>query len=312
MLSILKKITGNISTMVVLGIIAAFLAPHAASWLYWALIPLIIVLLYTSLLPVKITMLFKITRGDLKLLFASLFLQFIVVGIIGLIFAKLLIKDPVFADALILSAIMPTGVMNIFFVRMAGGSVSLALYSVLAATLAAPFIIPAWAVLFAGASVQISILDIFSKTAFIVFIPLFFAWLTQKNSAITKKITANLKPVNFSLFFIVIFIIVGPSVDYIISNIDDVIALVIPVGLTLAFSILAGYLTIFWHKDEKKRVAFMVISGRKNLAICYGLAVLFPPQFILPVIIYTILHNIWVGALDINKNKRYISDAVNL
>lgn len=289
----------NISFVVLLAVALAFFLPGAGLVFQPYVTFLAMIIIYLSFIKTPASEVMR-SAGQFKNMAFGLILQYLIVGTAGLIIAKTFLSNPELIAGLILISITPTGISNVVFTDAIKGRTSLTIAIVIAGTIIAPFIMPLWALLFIGKYIPIDALNLFINIAAMVFIPLIAAKITKTGSKnLTKKIIKKSNQIQITALFIIIFALISPAIKYLTDPVNAVVFLV--TGGVILTGILAGYLTRFLGADWDLTKTFMVVGARKNTALCFGLMSFLPPAAVLPLVVWSILHNIWIGVLQLNK-----------
>jgi len=294
----------NITFIVLLAVVLSFFLPGAGSVFQPYVTYLVMVILYLSF--IKTPNAIRLT-GQLKNITFGLILQYLIVGTAGLIIAKTFLSNPELIAGLILISITPTGITNVVFTDAIHGRTDIAIAIIIAGTIIAPFIVPLWALLFIGAYIPIDALDLFVNITTMILVPLTIAKITKTyGKNLTEKIIKKSNYVQIIALFIIIFALISPAVKYLIdpANVTINVIVFLVVGGVMLTGIIAGYLTRFLRADMDLTKTFMVIGARKNTALCFGLISFLPPAAVLPLIAWSILHNIWIGILQLNRFNR--------
>ena len=210
------------------------------SWLKNLIIPLTFVLVY----PMMVTLNFKSLKqkSNIKLQVTTQVINFLIFPAIAYLLGFIFFKDQGFLRlGLLLISLLPTSGMTISWTVMAKGNINEALRMVIIGLLLGAVLSPFYITFLLGSSVSVPIMQIMFQILIVVFIPLLFAYITQK--LIVKKhgqdkFNKKIKPVFplFSTLGIVLMIFTAISLKAKVLVNDPIILLNIMVPLILLFT----------------------------------------------------------------------------
>jgi len=195
---------------------------------------------------------------------------------------------PELAVAFLILTAMPCGMTAPLLSEICGGRQSLALVLTISTSLLAPFTVPFIFNLVAGASIDVSFLDMFLSLAKVIFIPFVLANIIKYfwQSKI-KKTYSTFKPISIILLGLLITGIVAKQADTIVTNLQGqfLLYLVLLFVLFIVLHIL-GYLTVFW-RDKKDRITTTVCLTYMNFTLAIYLVGEFftEPNIVIPVVL---------------------------
>lgn len=235
-----------------------------------------------------------ITRKSLHASLVIIFLANLAIPLC--IYLLLMPFNSVLALAGFITAVAPTATATPVVIRFLHGKVDYAVSSVLLTSigiaLLIPFLLP-WA---AGATVQISTLDILPSVLEVMFVPLGLALLVRLLPVPAQNVVRSGKPLSFPLWLIVIFLVTSKASAYLIDNrtLTPVLLLSIA-GLSLATCVLNFALGAWIGGREFRREASQAL-GQKNNSFTIWLALTYlTPLAALGPTCYVIYHNIYNG-----------------
>ena len=195
---------------------------------------------------------------------------------------------PALAVPMLILFAMPNGMTTPVLTDIVGGKVSLALILAVTASLLAPFTIPLLIKMFAGATVSMSLIDMFLKIAKVIFIPFAIAQVVKYFVTITAQHKAIFKPISMLLIGILTASLVAKQADVLIEGMLSgyyVIHLVLITCMLIIVHFL-GYYSVYWKKGSE-RIAVVVGLVYMNIALGIFIADEFfgTPEIVAPIVL---------------------------
>ncbi|MFC1623576.1 bile acid:sodium symporter family protein [Patescibacteria group bacterium] len=196
---------------------------------------------------------------------------------------------PSLSIAFLLLAAMPAGMTAPLLSEISGGRQSLALVITITTSLLAPITVPLVVKFLAGASVDVSMIDMFILLATVIYIPFILAQFV-KNFWQNKidKISGIFKPMSVILLGLLIMVIVAKQSDVIVEGFNIGGEFTVYLLLLFVFFLLLhflGYFIMFW-KSRRDKITITVCLTYMNFTLAIELANKFfdEPNIIIPVV----------------------------
>ena len=281
-----KNLIVSIILAMVFGLILGYYVD--TTWLSNLIIPLTFMLVY----PMMVTLNFNSLKqkSNLKLQFSTQIINFIVFPAIAYGLGYFFFKDQAFLRlGLLLIALLPTSGMTISWTVMAKGNINEALRMVIIGLLLGALLSPFYITILLGSEISVPIMKIMSQILIVVFIPLLFAFITQKQ-IIKKhgpeKFNKSIKPV-FPLFstlgiVLMIFTAISLRAEVLINNPMILVDIMIPLLLLFAayFTISVIVARLFFNRAD----GIALVNGTliRNLSLSLAITLSVFPVTIYP------------------------------
>ncbi len=262
------------------------------SWLKNLIIPLTFVLVY----PMMVTLNFKSLKqkSNLKLQVTTQIINFVIFPAIAYLLGFIFFKDQSFLRlGLLLISLLPTSGMTISWTVMAKGNINEALRMVIIGLLLGAVLSPFYITFLLGSEVSVPIMQIMFQILIVVFVPLLFAYITQKlivKKHGQEKFNKKIKPVFplFSTLGIVLMIFTAISLKAKVLVNDPIILLNIMVPLILLYAsyLLISVVTARLFFNRADGVALVNGTLIRNLALALAITLsVFPDAGIAALLI---------------------------
>ncbi len=198
------------------------------------ILPLTFMLVY----PMKVTLDFSmlLEKPNYKLQATAQVINFVLFPLVAYLIGFIFFKEVTYIRlGLLLIGLLPTSGMTISWTVMAKGNIHEAIRMVIIGLLIGAIVTPFYIEFYLGSEVDIPILDIFIQIMVVIFIPLLFAYITQK--VLIKKYSyeifhKKIKPI-FPLFstlgvVLILFVAISLKAKILVSNPEILFEILIP------------------------------------------------------------------------------------
>lgn len=232
-------------------------------------------------------------------IFASLLLNYVVMGGIILLMGWWLIDDRELWTGFVVSAAVPPGVAVLPFSYILGGNTLFSLIGITGAYLAALVIMPVVMTLFLGVNL-FNPLDVLLILGELILIPVVFSRLLLF-TGLARRINPWRGTITNWSFFVVLFTIIGLNQPAFFSQFDVLlkiilIAIVVSFGLGYAVELVTEKIL---HISRETRISLMLMGTFKNYGLASGvLLALFSERAAIPAsicLVFGILYFVWLG-----------------
>jgi len=270
-----KNLIFSIIIAMVIGLVIGYYVD--VSILKKAITPLTFLMVYPMLVPLKLESLTE--KGNIKLQIATIIINFAVLPFVAYTLGLVFFRDNnAFRLGLLMMSLLPTSGMTISWTVMAKGNVSEAIRMVVLGLLVGAMLIPLYISGLLGEAISVDFWNVFSKVAIIVFIPLFFAFITQivlKKQYGNETFNKSIKPKFplFSILAVVLMIFVATSLraKTLIDNPMILVEIIVPLlsfyGIVFGIQYYVGKL--FFETIE--RIALSNGTIVRNLSVALSL-----------------------------------------
>ncbi|MBM7573394.1 bile acid:sodium symporter family protein [Aquibacillus albus] len=296
--------------IVALGITVLSGASGFSNWIPWifAFISFSSCLAF-NLLDVKMAF-----SKPLPLISCMIILQVVMPALAYVVGILFLHGDIYTITGVVLTFIIPTGVVTLMWVSIYGGNVGLSVVIVLTNTLLSPIIVPFVLYLFVGTKVSIDILGLFNGLLWMVAIPSVLGMTVNRmTDGKSKRLGKTLAPFTKICVMIVILInsaVVSPYFERIDANLIYTFLIVLSLA---CMGYLIGFFTAIgfnWNKDYV--ISLMYNSGMRNTGVGAALAVTyFPSATVLPVVLAIVFQQ-FLASVAGQISVKYFEKNVNL
>lgn len=302
---------------IVLALSVGFFFPSFVSSLKFLIPYGMFIMLFPMMMGIVIEEL-KLISKDKKILFISIFINFIISPIIAYLWAKIFFigLDPKFIVGWILKLTVPCSAMMVAWTGMSKGKTETALVIQVLSFLVAIFAIPLWMMLLVGNYVPVNFLFIAEKILWVIILPL-IAGIGVRELIIHKKygkkvfkndIKPFLPPISSIGMYLVIFIAISGESLAILSNLHLVWILILSIFIVYP---LLFVLSIVISKKSgisyENAIAIGFATTAKNHGITLALAItafgglsVLPPS-IVPMFQVLLMLLIWKISPKIKK-----------
>ncbi len=270
-----KNLIFSIIIAMVIGLVIGYYVD--VSILKKAITPLTFLMVYPMLVPLKLESLTE--KGNIKLQIATIIINFAVLPFVAYTLGLVFFRDNnAFRLGLLMMSLLPTSGMTISWTVMAKGNVSEAIRMVVLGLLVGAMLIPLYISGLLGEAISVDFWNVFSKVAIIVFIPLFFAFITQivlKKQYGNETFNKSIKPKFplFSILAVVLMIFVATSLraKTLIDNPMILVEIIVPLlsfyGIVFGIQYYVGKLFF----ETKERIALSNGTIVRNLSVALSL-----------------------------------------
>ncbi|EJN58572.1 bile acid:sodium symporter family protein [Halogranum rubrum] len=208
---------------------------------------------------------------------------------------------PQLAIGVILVGAAPGGTASNVMAYLGKGDVALSVAITTVTTLAAPLVMPAWVVLLAGETLEVTFLSLFTSIVQIVFIPVVLGfvlrYILDQYAPTVAEVGLDLFPViSVATIVAIVAAVVGLNVDNILSAAAAVLVAVVAhnaIGLGAGYGVgrLAGM-----PEDRVRTCTFEVGLQNSGLAVALATAFFSPTAALAPAL-FSVWHNVTGPAL---------------
>jgi predicted Na+-dependent transporter len=219
---------------------------------------------------------------DFKFLSLFLFLLFVLSPLVA--YSLSFLFDPILATGLIIAAVTPAGVANAAYTTLARGKAEEALAFTIVSSFLSILVIPFVALLVLGKIWVINPLELFTKLAVLILIPLFLAKALEKRTQKLSKWIGKNPTISLIPIFFILWAVFSKSLPY--FNIGLVLLFIFTFGLVAFLYLLGSFVSKKLKRDTR---AGALSLGRRNLALIFMIAAsLDEPIIALPAIMWAI------------------------
>lgn len=270
-----KNLIISILISMILGIVTGYYLD--VSWLKNLILPLTFMLVYPMMVTLNLGSLKQ--KANVKLQIITQLINFIVFPLIAYLLGMLFFKDnSSFRLGLMLVALLPTSGMTISWTVMAKGNVNEAIRMVVIGLLLGALLTPVYITLLMGAEISVPFMKIFTQIIIVVFVPLLFAFITQKlliKKYGEEKFHKGIKP-KFPLFstlgvVFIIFVAISLKAKVIVNNPAMLLEVLIPLIILYAlfFVISVGSARLFFNRVD----GIALVNGTLIRSLSLALAI---------------------------------------
>ena len=298
-ISLLRNRNFILSLALALGLLLG----QGAHWTEKLVIPALAFVMMLSTTSVTVS-LFRSPRAWLVPLFASVVMNFVVLGGVILLLSGLLILEESIRIGFVILAAVPPAVAVIPFTSFLKGDVNFSLRGTLSCYLGALIITPLILTIFLGSGFEYQSRLVIIMVELII-IPLILSRILLYTGVASRIASVKGSLVNWS-FFLVFYTIVGMNREVFLNQPVSLIPAIVIVATT---TFLLGY-TIervgkYFRIDQKIVTSIILLSTSKNAGFAAGLALaLFNEQAAIPSTIKTIFMLSYIILLDLRRRQR--------
>lgn len=243
---------------------------------------LIVPMTFLMVYPMMVTVQFKsvLSAGDFKLQGAALFINFIVLPVIGFGAGRIFFADnPAASLGLLLTSLLPTSGMTISWTGFAKGNLSSAVKMTVIGLIVGSVATPFYTKWLMGAEINFSMIMVFRQIGLVVFLPLFLGFLTQLvivkkygEESFNKKIKPKFPLVSTLGVLSIVFIAIALKAKGLASDPQILLKMFFPLIfiyiINLVISSIAGKL--FFNRADSLALVFGTVL--RNLSIALAIA----------------------------------------
>lgn len=274
-----QKLTWSIPLFMLAGLAYGYL--FEASDLRFLILPLTFVMVYPMMVTLNLQKLF--TRGNTKLQGAALLINFVLMPFIGYTMGRIFFADrPMIILGLLLTSLLPTSGMTISWTGMAKGDVSSAVKMTVIGLITGSLLTPLYLKVLMGAIIDIPMLEVFRQIITVVFLPMFFGYLTQWyliNRYGQEEFQNNYKkkfPALSTLGVLaIVFVAMSLRAKTILSNPADLLYLLLPLLLlyVVNFTLSTVIGKAFFNRGEAIALVYGTVMRNLSIALAIAMAV---------------------------------------
>ena len=272
-----KNLSISITIAMVLGIVYGyFLDPSPLK-------PLILAVTIIMVYPMMVTLNYKqlFSRQGTKVLWVSQLINFIFFPALGLILGKIFFQNqPYLIAGILLIALIPTSGMTISWTGFAKGNISAAVRLTVLGLIFGAILTPFYLEGLLGASIEIPLLSIVKQIGMVVFVPMFFGFLTRRllirkfgEEKFQRDIKPQFPPKSTLGVVGIVFIVMALKSKAIISNPLMLIEFALPI---IAFYIIGFGFTVLVARlmfDRKNAIPMVYGTALRNHSLALAIAV---------------------------------------
>lgn len=278
--------------IILISIIISFLIPSIGIILAPLVQYMLMILMFFSLLSIKTRDVLSQLKHIKEIIIILLIIHGAGIGITYLI--KSFVTYETYLGLLLIS-VTPTGISAVFLSKLYGGNLTKALPIVVISNLVSPFIVPYILINVINMPISFPVTGMIITMTKLIIIPYIAAMIVRRTPWIHQL---RKQSVVFSqvLLFLLILGVVSPFRFLLITNLKEVMLLVI---FTVFFTVVSFVLSFLVGQTRKDKIAFGITGSFKNftLAIVTALSV-FSPQVALPAIVYAVVNNMMLIPLE--------------
>lgn len=189
---------------------------------------------------------------------------------------------------LVLTFIIPTGVVTLMWVSIYGGNVGLTLVIVLTNTLLSPVLVPFTLKLLFGAQVSIDALGLVNGLLWMIAVPSILGIIvnrvTEGRSKVVGKKLAPFSKLGLMFVILINSAVVSPYFERVDAKL--IFLFLIVFALACIGYVMGFFLAILLKWEKSSAISFMYNCGMRNTGVGAALAVTyFPPPAVLPVVL---------------------------
>lgn len=274
--------------IILIGVILAFVWPTPGLYIKSVLIYLLMLMMFLSCLKIELKDLTKIKNDWWRFLILMIFV-FVLPPALTYLTKLFIIKDEMVYVGMILAASVPCGISVVFISDLLKGEPAKALTATTLAHLISPIVTPAIVWFFAHKIIEINFFEISILILKLVIIPLALAQIFKYFNW-HKKLTSASGTLNTYLLVVMLWGIVAPVRDLIITNWKTSLITILVASVIMIINAYAG---AKFGRDKKEDVTWMVVSTFKNFTLSSVIAMsLFGPMALLGSVAYGIVSNL--------------------
>ncbi|MBU1118472.1 hypothetical protein KKH43_01160 [Patescibacteria group bacterium] len=299
-MKITNLIRDNTWLIIFLALVLSFVLPSVGVFLQPYAPYLLMLLMFLSCLDIRLLSVLKNikkhTRGLIILAIIHVFAAVIV------LFLKPFLSDELYLG-LVIAAVMPSGMSVVYLSKLCKGDPSQALVITSLSNVSSPIIVPALVLLFARTSISIDPISMALTMLKFVIAPLVLAAIVRKIN-VSGPIKKYGSPFSVFLLFLVIWGVISPVRELVLSNLSRAGLLFIIVSVLVVASFFLAYVI---GRSRKEKIAFGISAGYKNFTLSTVTTLaLFGPLVALPSVMYTIVDNVFLVPLQLvlKRNSR--------
>ncbi len=270
-----KNLIISILISMILGVITGYYLD--VSWLKNLILPLTFMLVYPMMVTLNLGSLRQ--KANIKLQIVTQIINFLVFPSIAYFLGMLFFRDnSSFRLGLMLVSLLPTSGMTISWTVMAKGNVNEAIRMVVIGLLLGALLTPVYITLLMGAEISVPFMQIFTQIIIVVFVPLLFAYITQKlliKNYGEERFHKVIKP-KFPLFstlgvVFIIFVAISLKAKVIVNNPAMLLEVLIPLIIlyVLFFVISVGSARLFFNRVD----GIALVNGTLIRSLSLALAI---------------------------------------
>ncbi len=225
-----------------------------------------------------------------KSIFVCFFILHVVMPLIALGVGNLFFRgDPYTVTGLVLSFVIPTGIISLIWVSIYKGNVALTLSIILLNTMLSPLIITYSLELLVGSNMQIDQWGMMSGLFWMIVVPSIVGMLINQltKGGVKQSLSPKLAPFTKIGLGLVVAINSAAVAPYLADVSWKLISIIVTVLFLAALGYLIGWLVskFIFHWKYEDLVAVTFNSGMRNISAGAVIAItFFPPQVSIPVI----------------------------
>ncbi|WEU40185.1 MAG: hypothetical protein OdinLCB4_006865 [Candidatus Odinarchaeum yellowstonii] len=284
-----EKYTYIIISALIVGLIIGVFTPSPGLVLRQFNTPLIIIMIGAMGFTITFKNLGEAVK-DIKGFTLGMALNFLFAPFLCWILAQIFLPSyPELATGLILIGTVPCAGMALVWAGLLKGNVPLATVINAATMIAAPFLIPFFMTLYAGAFITINTWEIFQQLIYTILLPVIGGVILRE--LLERKFNVSqylplMPAISATVAVLLMFMAINTNIKPIISNIPLITLLIASTILVFPILFITSYTISIKLFTNDKNIAITYSAGMKNLPIAIGIAAMsFTQLTMLPIAI---------------------------
>ncbi|PPR34455.1 MAG: Pantothenate precursors transporter PanS [Alphaproteobacteria bacterium MarineAlpha6_Bin4] len=281
----------------------AFLQPQYWANLTFLIIPLLSLVMFSMGLTLKLENFLKIFK-NFKILCLGIFLQFMIMPILGFTLVKFFNIEQIIGIGIILVGCAPGGTASNVICYLARGDVALSISLTIVSTILAVFFMPLLFLFYTGSSIEIPVYQMMFSIFKIVVIPVFLGVVINSIKSIKlEKIKLCLPLIAVLAIVVIVTIIIGSNSEEILEQGPRIFFIVVLHNLLGIF--IGFYFCRKMNYSKKISKTLAIEIGMQNSGLATALAIKYFGSLAgLAGAFFSIWHNISGPILAIFWKKR--------
>ena len=291
------KISDHTWLIILVAVGLGFSYPAIGELLAPLLKPLLMVLMFLSLLSIRFRNIIKQLKE-----YRSILLILAIIHLVSpliVLTLRSLIHPDIFLG-LILAASMSSGLSVVFLSKLFKGKPGSALAITGISNMITPFVVPLIVGLLTKQVVAIDPVAMAQTIALFIFVPLIAVKIIQR-TPLYKPLTDYSSPLSIATLFLLVVTIISPIREIVLTHLTE--SLIVS-GVVLALITLNFSLGSMIGKSRAEKITFGITASYKNFTLATVVALsLFGPLVALPAALYTVINNVLLAPLQVYLTK---------
>ena len=298
-----KKVTGNLSFLILLATMLGFMFPKVADAKQY-LLPLLMVIVFNASLEVRMAEVRK--AFNIKTIIFGLLLQYFFVPLVSVLVLLCTSMEYDLIVGVAIATAVPCSISLPYITSEMGGDVLQSFSLSTVSTLTSPVFTPLIISLLVGAIVEIDSISIIVSAIELLIVPFLIARLVEKTLA--KDVVTRLRSIlalpSKLIFAFAVWVIIGYGYPYITSKPITSFVIFLVTAVILAMAFWTGYYIGHRIGGKKTGVLLMMVSGYRTNALAIALALTyFSYASVIPVCSFTVLENLFLAFVFTRERK---------